>query len=179
MIITFITLYLHLILTERFYLSIFLLVIQYLIGGYFLILLRTDFLAFIFLLIYCGAVVILFLFLLLLLNINYETQLLRVPKENLIKYSILLFLLLCGLFLPIFKFFFESYYSISQDETFYNNLTSYSMENVYLTKFDSHSLTIPLYFDTFDTFIFLGILLLVVVMGIVLILQDDDINKNK
>lgn len=127
---------------------------------------KLEFLAFIYLIVYVGAIAVLFLFALILLDI-------KLVRNNSSSFSFLRTLLF------LFLVFLQICIYISQLDSFDSNNLSFSLFNIYYSFLDVNGIGYFLYVEYFMIPVLISILLLIVIFGVINLLLIEPINKTQ
>lgn len=142
--------------------SVFFLILTFLAGSLYFFILRNEFIAIIFVIIYIGAIAVLFLFVIMLLDVKIiELQ------SNSISYVPISLLFLILFFFEILYFYKSSlFFTLPLDSkmAYVNWLDFYVMKNT-----NVHILGFFLYTNYFLVFIFCGFLLFIATLGSILL----------
>jgi len=157
--------------------SIIFLILIFLISSIYLLFFKLEYLAFIFVIIYVGAIAVFFLFIVMLIDIYKENNLGNKYSLNYFEIISLIFLFLIFFFLPYF-YYKENYIYISCQNYsvlyFYNIFDSISYS--YILNFEQNSINLFSYFlydIYFYIFISAGLILLFAVFGGIVFLVDS------
>lgn len=136
------------------------------ISSLILFIFKLEFLAFIYLIVYVGAIAVLFLFALILLDI----KLVRNNSSSFSFLKTLMFLFIVTLQIIIY---------LSQVDSMDTNNIGFSLFNIYYNFIDVNSIGYFLYVEYFLVPILISILLLIVIFGVINLLLIDPIKKTQ
>lgn len=147
--------------------SVFFLVLLFLLNSIFLFLLRNEFLAIMFIIVYIGAIAVLFLFVIMMLNVKIQEL-----KSSYLTYLPISIVFLIILFYE-FLFVFESYSFV-----FFDSVNEYVVWlNYYMVGVTNvHMIGLYLYNYYFVAFILAGILLFIATLGAITLTHLQTVN---
>jgi NADH-quinone oxidoreductase subunit J len=134
--------------------SVLLLILAFFNAAIILFLIRVEFLAIIFIIIYVGAIAILFLFVVMMLNV-------KIFIFDLTQYYLFLFLFLFTFSLQIFLFIIDIFHNLSNYEGVYVNIPNFLFDN--LTAINILGQVLYNYYTS--CFLLAGLVLLVAMIG--------------